>query len=430
MAASTILAVLFWTAWAVIAYTYVMFPILLALCAKLFGKRAVLSPAAISPVSESLDNAALLPRVAMVVAAYNEEHVLAEKLRNTWEIDYPADRFQLYVGSDGSSDGTEAILRSCADARLHAYCFTDRRGKISVLNELLEHVDADIIVMSDANTIYSPDAVKELVKHFDDPTVGCVSGELRLAQKGGVSGEGIYWRYEQWIKRNESRLGFLIGSNGAVFALRRELYQPLPPSTIIEDFVLTMRVIEQGYRVRFAPEARVVEPPCATSRAEMVRKIRIGAGGFQALGLTRRLLSPRYGLCAFAFWGHKVIRWVVPQCLLVALCANMILARSPIYAAALALQVACMALGAWAYKAPAGRKTPKWSRPVTYFYLMNYALFLGFLRFLFRTQRVTWDRAPAVAQVFNTTAVVRTPAARDANAGAVAREATNPVSGQ
>jgi cellulose synthase/poly-beta-1,6-N-acetylglucosamine synthase-like glycosyltransferase len=429
MAASTILAVLFWTAWAIIAYTYVVFPILLALCAKLFGKAPSFS-APISPVPGSLDDATLLPRVAMVVAAYNEEQVLAEKLRNTWDIEYPADRFQLYIGSDGSSDGTEAILRSCTDPRLHAYCFTDRRGKISVLNELLEHVDADIVVMSDANTIYSPNAVKELVKHFEDPTVGCVSGELRLAQKGGVSGEGIYWKYEQWIKRSESRLGFLIGSNGAVFALRRELYQPLPSSTIIEDFVLTMRVIEQGYCVRFAPEARVVEPPCATSHAEMVRKIRIGAGGFQALGLTRRLLSPRYGLCAFAFWGHKVVRWLVPQCLLAALCANVGLARSPLYAGALALQIGGMALGVVAYKAPAGRKTPKWSRPITYFYLMNYALFLGFLRFLFRTQRVTWDRAPAAAQVLNTTAVVRTPAARDANAGSVAREATSPIPGQ
>lgn len=381
-----ILILLFWIAWALILYTYALFPLLLAFCARLRGR----------PESQEADNSAAgaLPRVAMVVAAYNEAGVLPAKLANTWQIDYPQDRFTLLIGSDGSTDGTPQILQACLDTRLQPHLFTERRGKISVLNDLMQAVDADIVVMSDANTMFAPDAVRKLVQHFQDPRVGCVSGELSLEQDGGVSGEGLYWRYECWIKRNEGRLGFLIGCNGGIFALRRDLYEPLPPSTIVEDFVLTMRVLERGSLVRFEPEARATEPPCPSARAEMVRKVRIGAGGWQALGLTRALLHPRYGLRAFAFWGHKVLRWLVPLLLLVALAANVGLAGLSLYRLLLALQAAGAMIAIWAYP---GRRLPKWTRPISYFYLMNYALFCGFLRFLFGTQRVTWDRASSPA---------------------------------
>lgn len=382
-----ILSALFWFSWCAIAYTYIIFPLLLALIARIArGRRD-------AAVERHLPDPPDLPRVAMVVAAYNEEGVIATKLENTWGLDYPADRFELLVGSDGSSDATAALLAHCKDPRLKAFAFSERRGKISVLNDLLQQVDADIVVMSDANTIFAPDAVKLLVQHFADPTVGCVSGELGLDNGGGVSGEGLYWRYEGWIKRNESRLGFLIGSNGGIFAIRRELYRPLPASTVVEDFVITMQVLEQGYNVRFEPAARAMEPACPSARAEMIRKIRIGAGGFQALGLTGQLLHPRYGLRAFAFWGHKVLRWLVPLFCVVALGANVGLLGVDLYRVLFLGQLAGAALAGWAYHATPAAAPPRWSRPVTYFYLMNYALLCGFLRFLLRTQRVTWDRA-------------------------------------
>jgi cellulose synthase/poly-beta-1,6-N-acetylglucosamine synthase-like glycosyltransferase len=247
--------------------------------------------------------------------------------------------------------------------------------------------------MSDANTMFAPDAIRKLARHFVDPQVGCVSGELLLEHEGGVSGEGLYWKYEGWIKRNESRLGFLIGCNGGIYALRRALYQPLPTSTIVDDFVLSMRVLEQGYRVCFEPEARATEPAAASARAEMVRKIRIGAGGFQALGLTRRLLHPRYGASAFAFWGHKVLRWCVPLLFLAALVANVALVGVGFYQAVLGLQLVGVLVAGRAYTLRAGRVLPRWTRPISYFYLMNFALLCGFFRFVFRTQRVTWERA-------------------------------------
>jgi cellulose synthase/poly-beta-1,6-N-acetylglucosamine synthase-like glycosyltransferase len=279
---------------------------------------------------------------------------------------------------------------------LRPFFFSERRGKISVLNDLMAHADADIVVMSDANTLLAPDALRRLVVHFQDPCVGCVSGELSLENDGGASGEGLYWKYEGWIKRNESRLGFLIGCNGGIFALRRSLYDPLPPSTIVEDFVLTLRILQKGYRILFDPEARATEPACSTSRDEMTRKIRIGAGGWQALGLTRALLHPRHGTRAFAFWGHKVLRWLVPLLLLAALLVNVALLGRPLYDTLLGTQFLGALIALWAYRAGPTSPPPKWTRPISYFFLMNYALGCGFARFLFGTQRVTWDRsAPA-----------------------------------
>lgn len=368
-------------------YSYVVFPILLAVLARRQDAKR-----------QTASSGTYTPRVAMVIAAYNEATVLGDKLTNTWAIDYPADKFQIVIGSDGSSDGTAEILQKCGDARLKAHIFTERRGKISVLNDLVSRSDADILVMSDANTMFTPDAVRKLVRHFEDERVGCVSGELGLEQQGGVSGEGLYWKYECWIKRNESRLGFLIGCNGGIFALPRRLYESLPPSIIVEDFVLSMRILEKGYRVLFEPEARGTEPPCPTSRAEMIRKIRIGAGNFQALGLTYPVLHPRYGLRAFAYWGHKVVRWCVPLLFLLALGANAALLspanpQKELYAALLMFQFIGAAVALWSYNARPGVSLPKWTRPVSYFYLMNYALLCGFFRFLRGTQKVTWERA-------------------------------------
>jgi cellulose synthase/poly-beta-1,6-N-acetylglucosamine synthase-like glycosyltransferase len=384
------LETVFWTAWALVFYAYGIYPLLVAGLSRAFGERRPAYP------KEILDTD--LPRVAMVVAAYNEIGVIEDKLANTWKLDYPEEKFRLWVGSDGSGDGTAEVLKSTSHPRLNAFPFEARRGKMAVLNDLMSRVDADLVVMSDANTMYAPDAVRKLVRHFTDPRIGCVSGVLSLDQGGGVSGEGLYWKYEVWIKRNESRLGFLVGCNGGIYALRRELYEPLPESTIVDDFVLTMRVLEKGFKIRLDTEARATEPPCPSARAEMVRKIRIGAGDFQALSLTRALLHPRHGWKALGFWSHKVMRWLVPFFLLAALIANLGLIAtqgwpgSRFYLVLLALQLAGAGVSYWAYNARPGQKVPKWTRPISYFYLMNYALFCGFIRFLFRTQRVTWER--------------------------------------
>jgi cellulose synthase/poly-beta-1,6-N-acetylglucosamine synthase-like glycosyltransferase len=380
-----LLIILFWGSWAAIAYTYVGYPALIALLARLFTRNG--HPQVSEPAGDES-----LPSVAMIVAAFNEEDVLRAKLANTWRIDYPQERFSILIGSDGSTDATPAILAAETHPKLRPFPFEQRRGKISVLNDLVHKTDADILIMSDASTLFEPDAVRQLVRHFQDPRVGCVTGELTIEQEGGASGEGLYLRYERLIKRAEGRFGVVIGCVGAIFAIRRSLYEPLPPSTIVEDFVLCMRVLERGFLARSEPKARAVDPASSGSRAEMKRKVRIGAGGFQALGLTGRLLLPGYGMCAFAYWGHKVLRWFVPLFLIVALTANAGLVVLPLYRVPLALQTIGLLIAAWSYNLGPGKRLPRWMRLISYFYLMNYALFCGFWRFVFRTQRVTWDR--------------------------------------
>lgn len=373
---------MFWAGWGLVLYSYLIFPIWLALLAR--RRRECGAPAELSDDQ--------LPRVALVVAAYNEAANLPAKLANTWAIDYPADRLELWLGSDGSGDGSADLLGAECDPRLHALVFPQRRGKQSVLTDLVDRIDAPILILSDANGMLAPDAVRKLVRHFVEPRVGIVSGEVQLEREGGASGEGLYWKYECWIKRNESRLGFLMGCNGGLFAVRRELFERLPAGTIVEDFVLTLRVLLKGFQARFEPGATALEPPCPSAAAEMVRKVRIGAGGFQALGLTGGLLHPRHGLMSAAFWGHKVLRWCAPLLAVIALAGNVFLLDQLFYRVAFALVLAGVPIAYRVYRASTGALLPGWMRAVGYLYLMNWALFLGFFRWLTGKQRVTWDR--------------------------------------
>ncbi len=386
----SLLIIVFFSAWALIAYTYCGFPLLIALLSR-FGS------ACGSAAGEWAEDD--LPRVAVVVAAHNEERFIAAKLANTWQLDYPADRLTLLIGSDGSSDFTAKLLQDAQHPCLHTYLFDVRRGKVSVVNDLMAQVDADIVILSDANTMLAADSVRKLVRHFLDPEVGCVNGALALEHGGGVSGEGLYWNYELWIKTNESRLGFVIGCYGGILALRPELYRPMPPTTIVEDFVLTLRIMEMGRIVRFDPEAHATEPASASSRAEWDRKVRIGAGDYQALAMTRRMLHPRYGLRAFSYFSHKVLRWCVPFFLLCAFLSSAVIAGlhrfSPAAPStwALTAQAIGIVFSAVVYRLPDGCRPPAWTRPISFFYLMNFGLLCGFVRWAGGRQPVTWKQA-------------------------------------
>ncbi len=380
----------FTTSWALIAYTYFAFPLLIALLASA-------SRGKVQDIAEWPEET--LPTVAVVVAAYNEQRDIAAKVENTWQLDYPSDRLTLLIGSDGSSDSTPELLIAAEHPRLTTHLFSQRRGKVSVLNDLMAEVDAEIVVLSDANTLLAPDAVRKLVRHFQNEAVGCVNGALSIEHNGGVSGEGLYWKYELWLKTQESCLGFVIGCYGGILAIRRELYTPIPATTIVEDFVLTMRIMALDRIVRFDPQARATEPASASSRAEWGRKVRIGAGDYQALGLTRQMLHPRYGLRAFAYWSHKVLRWFVPFFLVFALTANLgIVLLSAQHGASayeffLGLQLAGILVAGIVYRLPAGSGPPSWLRPISFFYLMNFALLCGFFRWLRGCQPVTWQQA-------------------------------------
>jgi cellulose synthase/poly-beta-1,6-N-acetylglucosamine synthase-like glycosyltransferase len=376
---------LFWSCLLLVVYSYLLYPFILAAACRvqrLFGRRA----------SAPVQDPAEWPNVTMVVAAYNEEKVIREKIENSLAIDYPAGRFRVVVASDNSSDRTNEIVAACADPRIQLIPYSERRGKIGVLNATIPALEDEIIIVSDANTMYAPGAVKALVRHFEDERVGCVVGELELLDpNGGGSGEGLYWKYETLLKRMESRLGFLLGATGGIFALRRPLFRRLPAGTIVEDFVVAMKILEEGHRVCYEPSARATETTAPTMQDEMRRKSRIGAGGFQAIGLTAPMLDPRRGMPALGYWSHKILRWVAPFLILGTLLSSIALVTQTPYALFLAAQLAAFAIGLQGLWPRAINH--KLVRPIRYFFLMNLALFIGFFRFLRGTQRVTWEQA-------------------------------------
>jgi cellulose synthase/poly-beta-1,6-N-acetylglucosamine synthase-like glycosyltransferase len=379
---------LFWSCVGLVGYTYVVYPLILLIVSRLHRAEAK---------QPSLpENEAEWPRVTMVIAAYNEAKVIEEKIANSLAQEYPADRLRIVVASDGSDDGTNALVAACRDPRVQLIACPERRGKIATINATIPQLSDEILVMSDADAMYAPDAVKNLVKQFADERVGVVSGELEfIAPSGGGSGEGLYWKYETWVKKMEGRFGFLLGASGAIFAIRRSLFRQLPPNTINEDFVVPMKVLEDGYRVCFAPDAHATHPAAATMADEMRRKVRIGAGGFQGIRLTTAMLNPLRGLPALGYWSHKVIRWCVPFLMLGAFLTNIPLAFQPFYAYLLAVQCAAYAIGIQGLLPQPLPKAldNKLFKPIRYFFLMNLGLFLGFFRYLFGTQKVTWERA-------------------------------------
>lgn len=377
---------LFWSCLLLVAYSYLIYPLVLAVACRLQRLIGRSQKPAVEPIDSEW------PNVTMVVAAYNEERVIADKIANSLAIDYPTDRLRVVIASDCSSDRTNEIVAACEDPRIRLIGYTERRGKIGVLNATIPNLEDDLVIVSDANTIYAPDAVKALVRHFADERVGCVCGELVLEDpNGGGSGEGLYWKYETLLKRMESRLGFLLGATGGIFAIRRKLFRRLPAGTIVEDFVLPMKILEEGHRVCYEPAARATETTAPSMQEEMRRKTRIGAGGFQAIGLTKGMLDPRRGIPALGYWSHKVLRWVAPFLLLGAVLTNILLIPEPAYAYFLAAQLAAIAVGLQGLTPRA--IDHKLVRPVRYFFLMNLALFIGFFRFLRGTQRVTWEQA-------------------------------------
>ena len=228
-----IVEVIFWLVVALLAYSYLVYPLGIAALGRYARVPAPPSPAP----------GAVTPTVAIVVAACNEERHIEARIRNLLALDYPADRLAIYVGSDGSTDDTVTRAKRHTSARVRVFAFGERRGKASVLNDLLGEVGEEIVVFTDANTEFDADAVRVLVRHFADPAVGAVSGELRLRASGtGDLQERSYWRLETALKRGESRLGGLLGANGAIYAIRRELYRALPPDTLVDDFTVAMNV--------------------------------------------------------------------------------------------------------------------------------------------------------------------------------------------
>lgn len=386
---SQFIRVVFWISFLAVAYTYFLYPLLLILVSSI--KQYLTTKSPLQKMSEDW------PTVTMVVSAYNEEKVIAEKIHNCTQIDYPKDKITFVIGSDGSQDKTAEILSQVTDPRFSCLHIPARRGKVQMLNTLIHQVSSDLVVFSDANTIYQPDAIKHLVQKFQNPKVGCVIGKLNLVapenDNQACQTESLYWRYENSIKKYESRLGIVPSINGGIFAIRRELYETLPAQAVTEDQVLGMKIMTRGYRCLFADQAQAFET-VSNLAGELRRRIRISAGNFQSLFLVPRILNPFCGPVSFAFYSHKLLRWLVPFFLMIMLTANILLVGQLFYGSTLLAQglfYTAGILGAILPKLGAGLKIltiPK------YFLAMNIAIVIGFARFVTRRQKVTWSQAP------------------------------------
>jgi cellulose synthase/poly-beta-1,6-N-acetylglucosamine synthase-like glycosyltransferase len=346
------------------------------------------------------------PPAAVLFAACNEERHIAARLRNLVDLDYPAERLHVHVGVDGLGDRTASIAREWAGRHpnIHVHAWDRRRGKTAVLKDLVAACREDVLVLTDANTAFDTDALRILAAALCDPRVGGVCGRLMLeAAAGGRTDEGVYWRWESSLKHRESRLDSCLGANGAIYAVRRHLFwRDIPDNTVIDDFVIGMKIREQGRRMVYEPAAVAHEELPPTVGDEWRRRVRIGAGDYQALSLCRRCLSPVFGRFAWMFWSHKVLRWVTPHLLLLLAAVSACRAAGMAGPVALAswrlvpalLVPALVLLGLAGRAAGSGAAgVLRWLRLCDYFLTMQAALFVGFLRFCRGDLEGRWARS-------------------------------------
>ncbi len=374
--------VLFWAGIALIVYVYAGYPLLLLLLNRVRGERPV-------------RRANIEPDVTLIISAYNEEDVIARKLDNSLNLDYPAKKLEIIVVSDASTDKTDDIVRQYADRGVRLLRMPERGGKTVGLNLAVPQARGEIIIFSDANALYDRQVVRNMVRNFADPEVGVVTGESRyLIEDGDTSteSENLYWRYELMLKKLESALGSVVGGDGAIYAIRKSLYRPMQPSDL-SDFVNPLQIVAQGYRNVYEPEAFSYEKGGESFEKEFRRKVRIVNRAWRGMVSMRRVLNPfRYGWFAVQTWSHKVLRWWIPAFMAMVLFANlMLLSESPFYQASLLLQGLFYGL---ALIGSVRRSTRPMSRLVYipyYFCLVNWASLRGIIENYFGRTYTTWE---------------------------------------
>lgn len=377
--------IIFWSSISLIVFSYIIYPFVLFFVVKLFGQSNKI-------VVESRNDE--WPEVAVVIAAFNEEQEIKARVENLLSQDYPADKLTILIGSDGSTDETNNILKTFDADNFQAHIFEENRGKATVLNNLVKLVKQPYIVFSDANTHFEPNAIKQLVRHFTDGKVGAVCGELNLYNKDSNDNkDNTYWRYEQFLKVNEGKLDALLGANGAIYAIRTELYTPIPENTIVDDFLIVMNVAKRKYKIIYDNKAIAHEEIAPSIAEETKRRIRIGTGNYQAFTKLVWALNPLIGWRFFTYLSHKVLRWFTPHFMLITFLSNILLLGDSLYNGLFALQLIAYYLAFWGKKeSDKGNKIPVSVAFLAFFVSMNAALFKGFYKFAFKNVQGTWQR--------------------------------------
>jgi biofilm PGA synthesis N-glycosyltransferase PgaC len=371
----------FWIALVFIFYTYVGYPIVLYLrtCWR------------IKPIRKDVTYE---PSVSLLIIAHDEEKVIRSKLENAITLQYPQDRYEILVASDGSTDRTNEIVHEFKDRGVLLLAFAARRGKTQTLNEALPHCRGEIVILSDARQLYAPTAVREMVANFRDEQIGAVTGDLQFrAVPDGQDGEhiGLYWAYEKWIRKLQSLTDSTPVVTGAIYAIRRSLFCPLPNACIADDLAMPMNIIMQGRRVIFDAAAKAYDYYSRTLKEEFRKRVRTIAGSYQYVGLVSEVLNPKANRIWFDFVSHKVCRLLVPFALCVLFLTNLVLTAWP-FRLFLILQVALYGMaGVGAVWADRGQVPKALLAPYT-FLMLNVAASVALFRLVAGTQSHLWEK--------------------------------------
>lgn len=377
----------FWTSLALLAYIYLGYPIVAALRSFVRARPRV--------------QARIEPRISIVVVAHNEAARIVPRLQNLLALDYPRDRFEIVVGSDGSTDDTteraQEFADTISDVRIRVRAFREHRGKPAVLNAIVPSLSGEIVVFADARQQFSPDTLRALVANFADPSVGGVSGELVLKTTAATAAAGrgtaVYWRYEKFIRSSEGNADSTIGATGAIYSIRRALFESIPEDTILDDVLIPLRIVRRGYRVVFEPAARAYDEVSATAKQEFVRKSRTTAGTFQLFSRELWLLNPLSNRLWFETISHKALRLGLPGLHAALLVSNLGLTTGWVYQTAMAGQLLFYAAAMVGYaQRQSRRRIVLFSVPCA-ICLLSWTVVVGFVRFLTHRQQVTWERA-------------------------------------
>lgn len=390
-----ILKISFWVLLFIIVYTYIGYGILLFIIIKIrrffkIGKK------------ESI-NATYEPEVTLFIAAYNEKDYVKAKMENTLSLEYPKEKLNIIWVTDGSDDGTPDLLKGYPNTTVHH--LDARNGKIGAMNRGMEFVKTPIVIFSDANTNLGKESIRRIVNLFSSPKVGCVSGEKRIIDKesdvASGAGEGLYWKYESTLKKWDAELYSVVGAAGELFAIRTELYRHVEKDTILDDFIISLRVAQDGYTIQYDPEAYAIETASANVKEELKRKIRISAGGIQSIVRLSSLLNIfKYGTLSFQYISHRVLRWsLTPLCLVLLIPVSAILAVNDgimsikFYAIFFWLHMLFYAAALVGWFLENKETRIKILFIPYYFFIMNLSVVLGFFRYMKNSQSVNWERA-------------------------------------
>ncbi|SHN15779.1 Glycosyltransferase, catalytic subunit of cellulose synthase and poly-beta-1,6-N-acetylglucosamine synthase [Cyclobacterium lianum] len=383
------LDLIFWMAIAIVCYTFLGYGMVLYALVKL---KKWLSP------DEAGQNQDFFPPVSLVIPCFNEADIIPAKAENSLSLDYPADKLEIIFITDGSTDNFREVLDEFPQVK----CMHDNRrgGKTAAENRAMAAIKTPFVIFTDANTLLNPEAIGNMVRHFKSEKVGCVSGEKRVlmeaSEEASAAGEGMYWKYESFLKRLDSELHSAVGAAGELVAFRSSLYETLPEDTILDDFMQSMLIAAKGYKIVYEPQAYALESASASIKDELKRKIRISAGGWQSM---KRLLSKirpfNQGMLFFQYFSHRVLRWTITPFLLILI----FFLNISLWSAGLLYQLLMVAQLLFYFAAALGYLLENKKIKVKilfvpfYFCLMNYAVIAGLFRFLQGSQKSTWEKA-------------------------------------